>query len=65
MLKPKDAKPQPTSTKFKTLEDVNFYRSHHLNDLAPFQICLPLAKGLITLNSVDVIALIAMIVSLF
>ena len=64
MLKPKDAKPQPTSTKIQNpFEDVNFWpvTSLLMMALLPFQIRLPLAEGLITLNSVDVIALIAMI----
>ena len=64
MLKPNETKPQPASAKIQNpFEDINFWPVTLLLVMAllPFQIRLPLADGLITLNSVDVIALIAMI----
>ena len=64
MLKPKEAKRKSHSTKsLNPFEGINFWpvTSLLMMALLPFQIRLPLAEGLITLNSVDVIALIAMI----
>lgn len=64
MLKPIETKPKPASTKIQNpFEGINFWpvTSLLIMALLPFQIRLPLAEGLITLNSADVIALIAMI----
>ena len=64
LLKPKETKSRPASTKIQNpFEGINFWpvTSLLIMGLLPFQIRLPLAEGLITLNSVDVIALIAMI----
>ena len=64
ILKPKETKPLPTSTKIENpFKGINFWpvTSLLIVALLPFQIRLPLTEGVVTLNSVDVIAVIAMI----
>ena len=64
VLKPKEENYPKVSAKIQNpFEGINFWpvTSLLIMALLPFQIRLPLAEGLITLNSVDVIALIAMI----